>query len=96
LDATDRICQRYLAARPPRPWAYEEAAEFVDFVLAETTTPHLASVAQFEIAAQRATLTGEPVSVAFECDPTDLLTALSRGEEPGETRPGRYVVQVEP
>jgi len=54
------------------------------------------SVADFEIAAQQAALSGTATTVPFDCEPTELLGALRRGERPPEPVPGRYLVRVEP
>jgi uncharacterized protein (UPF0276 family) len=84
---------------PSEPMASDEAVNFAAYITGSTRgsqTPYLRDVVDFELAAHRAVMTGEPQAVMLSVDPEQLLSALRQGRLPIDLGAGRFEVTVSP
>ncbi|MBO3751917.1 DUF692 family protein [Streptosporangiaceae bacterium NEAU-GS5] len=95
--AVEDLLADFWATAPPEPMAADEARCFAAH-LAQADLPvrHLREVVGFELAAQRAILTGLPQRLTFPVDPRPLIGALREGRLPGEAAPGTIEITVTP
>ncbi|KAA2254659.1 hypothetical protein F0L68_29980 [Solihabitans fulvus] len=87
----------YRRAHTYQPRVLREAADFVAYLAEHAADiPHLAEVAEYELALHRIADGGPAQRVRFSCEPTALLTALAELRLPDRLQPGDYELVVMP
>ncbi|SEG95889.1 Uncharacterized conserved protein, UPF0276 family [Nonomuraea solani] len=95
--AVDELFAGFWNAAPSEPMATDEARRFAAHVAdLPLEVPYLREVMAFELAAQRAVLTGRAQAVSFGVDPGPVLASLREGRLPAAQPPGMYEVAVSP
>lgn len=95
----DTIFGQFWKAVPSEQMSSDEAVKFAGYLastgLAEEI-PYLSCVANFELAAHQAVMTGRPQRVSFGVQPEPLLLALRQGRLPAALEQGDFTVTVSP
>lgn len=99
-DAVHALLDEYSREVYPDTFASGEADRFARFLRQRMDrlppTPYLEEVLSFEHALVRAALYGEPATVRWTIDPTELFDSLERGVVPTSVREHSFAMEIRP
>lgn len=87
------LLSQYWRAKPPQPFAYDEAEGFAKFLAdCHLDVPFLPEVLEYDRAVIATALDGQQRLIPFHADPLPLLRALGAGRKPSDITTGNFEV----